>query len=476
MNRPDPAAGRLRFPIPKGREGGLIRHQSGKENPRRVAVDILNRVDKSQAFAEPLLDRVLSGNTIENPSDRSLLTHLVYGTLRMKGRLDWVLENLYDGSWTDLEGSLKNVLRVGLYQITCLDRIPDYAAVDEAVETVKKIHPGWAALVNALLRNAIRKGKTIKPPDYKQDPALHIAIVHSHPLWIVKRWIDLLGPEDALRLCQANNESPPLALRTNTLKTSRDDVLKSLREEGLKAEATSYSPDGVTLLAGLARPIRQLDLFRRGLIHVQDEASQLIAHLVNPRPGEKVADLCCGSGGKTTHMAERMENNGRILAMDLNVKKINALETNARRLGIRIIETRHGDVSRLFETSSPVACDRVLLDAPCSGLGTLRRNPEIKWRLTEEALSAFPPLQLNLLRCASTCVKKGGVLVYSTCSIMPEENDEIITSFLSCRPDFELLNPPGTIPHEMIGAGGQFRSFPHIHGTDGFYGAVLSRK
>ncbi|MCX5834690.1 MAG: 16S rRNA (cytosine(967)-C(5))-methyltransferase RsmB [Deltaproteobacteria bacterium] len=473
-DKPCRSNGYLRSRIPQGRGGSAIRNHSGKGNPRRVAVDILNRVDKSQAFAEPLLDRVLSGDTIENPSDRSLLTHLVYGTLRMKGRLDWILENLYDGSYDDLESSLKNVLRIGLYQLTCLDRIPDYAAVDEAVETAKKIRPGRAALVNALLRNAIRKGKSITPPDYNRDPALHIAIVHSHPLWLVKRWIDLFGPGETLRLCQANNENPLVVLRTNILKTTRDDVLKKLREEGLKAEATAYSPDWVTL-SGLARPIRQLDLFRQGLIHVQDEASQLIAHLVSPRQGEKIADLCCGAGGKATHMAERMENNGKILAMDLNVKKIHALKTNARRLGIRIIETRHGDVSLLPETPAPDTYDRVLLDAPCSGLGTLRRNPEIKWRLTEEALSAFPPLQIALLKGASTCVKRGGVLVYSTCTIMPEENDQIIESFLSSHPDFQLLDPPGTIPREMIGARGQLRSFPHIHGTDGFYGAVLSR-
>ncbi len=433
-------------------------------------------MEKKGAFAEPLLDRVLSGNTIEKPSDRSLLTQLVYGTLRMKGRLDWVLEHLYNGPLADLESSLKNVLRVGLYQITCLDRIPDYAAVDEAVETAKKIRPGRAALVNALLRNAIRKGKTIIPPDYDRDPALHIAIVQSHPLWLVRRWVSLFGPEETLRLCRANNENAPLTLRTNTLKASRDTVLKSLSEEGLRAEATAYSPEGVTLLSGLARPIRQLNFFRRGLIHVQDEASQLIAHLVNPRPGEKIADLCCGAGGKATHMAERMENKGRILAVDLNVQKIRALEANARRLGVRIIETRRGDASRPLEVSPPAAFDRVLVDAPCSGLGTLRRNPEIKWRLTQEALAAFPLLQINLLRNASDCVKKGGVIVYSTCSIMPEENDEIIESFLSSRPDFQLLNPPGTIPREMIGARGQFRSFPHIQGTDGFYGAVLSRK
>jgi len=451
-----------------------IKNRSVKGNPRQVAVDILNRVDKSQAFAEPLLDRVLSGNAIENPSDRSLLTQLVYGTLRMKGRLDWILENLYDGSVADMEGSLKNVLRIGLYQITCLDRIPDYAAVDEAVETAKKIRPGRAALVNALLRNAIRKGKAITPPDYNRDPALHIAIVHSHPLWLVKRWIDLFGPEETLRLCQANNENPPVVFRTNILKTSRDDVLKKLREEGLKAEATAYSPDGIAL-SGLARPIRQLDLFRQGHIHVQDEASQLIAHLVNPRRGEKVADFCCGVGGKATHMAERMENNGKILAMDLSVKKVNALKTNARRLGIRIIETRHGDVSLLPEAPDTGAYDRVLLDAPCSGLGTLRRNPEIKWRLTEKALSAFPPLQLQLLEGASTCVKRGGVLVYSTCSIMPEENDQVIEIFLTSHTDFHLVDPPRTIPREMIGERGPFRSFPHIQGTDGFYGAVLSR-
>jgi 16S rRNA (cytosine967-C5)-methyltransferase len=432
-------------------------------------------VDKSQAFAEPLLDRVLSGHTIENPSDRSLLTQIVYGTLRMRGRLDWMIGNLYDGAFEDLEGTLKNILRVGLYQITFLDRIPGYAAVDEAVETTKSMRPGREALVNALLRNAIRKGRTMALPEYERDPALHIAVLHSHPLWLVKRWIRLFGPEKTLTLCQANNENPPIVLRTNTLRTSRQDVLKQLREEGLQAEATAYSPDGVSLSPGFARPLRELTLFRRGHIHVQDEASQLITYLVNPRGGMKVADLCCGAGGKTTHMAERMGNRGSILAIDRSAGKIRSLEANARRLGISIIETQCGDVSLLSRTAAPGPFDRVLLDAPCSGLGTLRRNPEIKWRLREKELSVFPPLQLELLEGASSRVKRGGLLVYSTCTIMPEENDRVIESFLLSHRDFKLAAPPDTIPREMIGTGRAFRSFPHLHGTDGFYGAVLSR-
>jgi 16S rRNA (cytosine967-C5)-methyltransferase len=313
------------------------------------------------------------------------------------------------------------------------------------------------------------------PPDYARDPALHIAVLHSHPLWLVKRWIGLFGPEKTMLLCQANNESPPLVLRANRLKASRSEVVKQLREEDIQAEATAYSPDGVSLSPGFTRPLRELTLFRRGCVHVQDEASQLIAYLVNPREGMKVADLCCGAGGKTTHMAERMGNRGSILAMDRSAGKIRALKANARRLGIRTIETQCGDVSLLSRAVVPGDCDRVLLDAPCSGLGTLRRNPEIKWRLTEKALSAFPPLQLKLLEGASSCVRSGGVLVYSTCTILPEENDHVIDSFLRTHPDFRLTVPPDTIPREMIGTGRAFRSFPHLHGTDGFYGAVLSR-
>jgi 16S rRNA (cytosine967-C5)-methyltransferase len=456
-----------------GAPPGMQRHSKLRDNPRAIAVDILNRVDRSRAFAEPLLDRVLSGNGVEDPADRSLLTQIVYGTLRMRNRLDWILGNLYEGDFESLEGTLKNILRVGLYQITCLDRIPHYAAVDEAVELTRSVRPGREALINALLRNAIRKSRTMAFPDYDRDPALHIAVLHSHPLWLVKRWIGLFGPERTMALCRVDNDPPPVGLRTNTLKTSRREVLEELRAEGLRAEATAYSPDGVSLSPGFARPLRELEPFRRGHLHVQDEASQLIAYLVNPQGGMRVADLCCGAGGKTTHMAARMGNRGAILAMDRNAGQIRALRANARRLGVRIIEARCGDVSRLSRTAAYGPCDRVLLDAPCSGLGTLRRNPEIKWRLTEMDLSVFPPLQLRLLKEASTCVKSGGVLVYSTCTIMPEENDHVIESFLRSHRDFQLAAPPDTIPREMIGQDGVFRSDPHLHGTDGFYGAVL---
>ncbi len=432
-------------------------------------------MDKNRGFAEPLLDRILSADTFENPSDRSLLTQLVYGTLRVRGRLDWILGNFYEGPFEHLDGTLKNILRVGLYQILYLDRIPDYAAVDEAVETTRLLRPGREALVNALLRNAIRKGGSLTPPDYDRDPALHIAVIHSHPLWLVKRWISLFGPGRTMMLCQANNEPPPITLRTNTLKTTRYEVLKQLRAEGIQAEETAYSPDGIILPPGLARPVRDLEPFRCGHIHMQDEASQLIAYLVDPQGGMKAADLCCGAGGKTTHLAQRMENRGWILAVDKSAEKIRALRANARRLGIAIIETRRVDVSLLSAPPDGGAFDRVLLDAPCSGLGTLRRNPEIKWRLTEKELSSLPSLQRKLLEGASACVKRGGWLVYSTCSIMPEENDHVIRDFLSSHREFRLARPPETLPPDVIGKDGVFRSYPNLQDMDGFYGVCLSR-
>lgn len=446
-----------------------------KNNPRSIAVDILNCVDETGSFAEPILDSYLKRDIFNNIQDRRLLTELVYGTLRMRGCLDWIIGCLYSGSPQSLDPGIKNILRTGLYQLMFTDRIPDFAAVDEAVKITKKKYPGRSGLVNAILRNAIRKKGEIEYPGIDKAPSSHISIVHSHPLWLVERLLKIFGVEETIKICRANNETPPLTLRVNRLKTDRDEILKALSDKGFTAQPAQLSPDGI-ILSHPPVPVREIKYYKMGHIQIQDEASQLISGLVNPKPGEKILDICAGVGGKTTHMAEMMRNKGTILALDINRKKIEALKEMSKRLGATIIDTLVADATPEPPKNLHGKFDRALVDAPCSGLGTLRRNPEIKWRLLPEDLKSFPPLQKRILKKACKYLKSGGTLIYSTCTITPEENEEVVAAFLSDNPGFEKVRPSASISEELIDNEGFFRTFPHRHTTDGFFGAVLVKK
>jgi len=443
-----------------------------QKSPRKLAVEILNRIDQKGAHAEPLLDAALSGTGIQNPQDRGLLTELVYGTLRMRGRLDWIVGRLYRGDDAALETPVQNILRTGLYQILFTDRIPPFAAVNEAVGIAKKVCPSAAGLVNAILRNALREKESIAWPDMAKDPGRAIAVLHSHPRWLVERWLDEYGIDETIAICRTNNSIPPLAVRVNGLKTSREQAIATLAAEGITAEKARFSPDGI-ILPTPAAGLRETAAFRDGLIRVQDEASQLVARLVAPRPGERILDLCAGGGGKTLHMAALMENRGEVIAVDLHPDKLRLLTAEAGRLGVTIVETLPGDAARTPEVFHG-AFDRVLLDAPCSGLGTLRRNPEIRWRIVPMDLKKCLQIQRHLLRGAADCVKPGGRLVYCVCATTPEENEAVAADLLAARPGFKRI-PPGGIPPELIGADGFFRTFPHRHNTDGFFGAVFIR-
>lgn len=444
-----------------------------KDNPRRIAVQILNRVDEKGAFAEPLLDDALSRESFTQSHDRKLLTQLVYGTLRMRGRLDWIIGRIYKGDEKHMDTALLNILRIGLYQIFFTDRIPDFAVVDEAVEITKEMHSRGAGLVNAVLRTAIREKPNINYPELEKDPAHHVSIVYSHPRWLADKWIGMLGIDETLRLCRANNETPPLTIRANRLKTTRDKLGRELIEEGYEVQSTAFSPDGLTVQ--IPGPVRGLRHFREGYFQIQDEASQMVAYLLDPMHGERILDICSGAGIKTTHLAERMGNQGSIVAVDILRGKLTALKGLAGRLGVIIIKTLEGDARLDQGDDFRESFDRVLVDAPCSGLGTLRRNPEIKWRLTPLGMTAFPPLQKEILGRSARYLKRGGILVYSTCTIAEEENEEVVRSFLADNRDFKQIRLPAFIDARLISDKGFFQTFPHRQGTDGFFGAVLMK-
>jgi 16S rRNA (cytosine967-C5)-methyltransferase len=445
-----------------------------RRTPRSLAVEILNRVDGGKAFAEPLLDQYLSTDLLGDPRDRGLLTELVYGTLRMRGFVDWVLAQFLQRKLTAADMGVQNILRTALYQIFFTDKIPAHAIVNEAVELTRGAAPGKVSLTNGVLRNVLRRKEDLPFPERRKDFLNYASIRHSHPAWIIESWRRLWGEEETLALCQANNAVPPLMLRVNRLQTNRERVIEALQREGIAVGKTVYAPDGLVVREA-EKPLRDTAAYGNGSFQVQDEASQMIARLVNPAPGETILDLCAGRGGKATHLAEIMENRGRIIAVDLRKDKLRQLQALAERLGVGIIEPAAADATSDLDMVDHSSCHRVLVDVPCSGLGTLRRCPEIKWRLTPEILRGNARLQTKLLSRAGSYVQPGGMLIYSTCSIMPEENEEIVSSFLTAHPEFHMIFPPGMAPL-FLDDRGYFRTFPQRHGTDGFFGAVMKKQ
>jgi 16S rRNA (cytosine967-C5)-methyltransferase len=379
------------------------------------------------------------------------------GTLRQQGRLDYTLAAVLDRPLLSLPAPIRAILRMGLYQILFLDRVPDAAAVDEAVGAARRHgHRGTAGLVNAVLRRLAAEGKPAPPPA-GSDLAAHLAVTLSHPRWLVERWIHRWGVEEASALCAANNMPPPSVLRVNTLRASPHDVLTGLRARGVEAEAGRW-PEAIRVRGSLGA---RLDLYEEGLVTMQDEGSMAVAREAAPRGGEIVLDAAAGTGGKATHLAELMGNRGLVLALDIVPAKLRAMAANAARLGIDIIEAHHLDAR---EAGSRFAgrADRVVLDAPCSGLGVIRRRPEIRWRIGPGTLAQMAVLQGEMLAGAAGAVRPGGTLIYAVCSTEPEEGEAVVRGFLAQRPDAFALREE----HELA---------PHRGGTDGFYIACLVR-
>ncbi|HOO89693.1 MAG TPA: 16S rRNA (cytosine(967)-C(5))-methyltransferase RsmB [Syntrophales bacterium] len=447
---------------------------STKNTPRSLSVQILNRIETERAFAQPLLDTYLSRNILANTQDRGLLTQLVYGTLRFRNRLDWIIRALYTGDFESMEVGIRNILRVAIYQLLFADRIPEYAATNEAVKMTKKLYPGRSNLVNAILRNAMRRMDEISYPLFDNNPLFHISVLHSHPLWMVEMWAREHGVEDTRALCKSNNAIPPLTIRSNTLKTTRSDLIGMLEDRGCGATPTRYSPHGI-VISGLTEFIGTTDLYEEGYMQMQDEASQLISFLLDPKPGETVLDVCAGAGVKTTHMAALMHNRGRIVAMDINRRKVEESQNLSNRLGATIIEPIVQDATQNPPNDFIGKFDKILVDAPCSGMGTVRRHPEIKWNTTPEDMKKNSQLQKEILNRSVPYLKKGGSMVYSTCTVSSIENEEVVREFLAIHPDFESTGQTA-FAADMVDRYGMFRTFPHRHGTDGFFGVILKRK
>lgn len=374
--------------------------------------------------------------------------------------LDWALTPLVTQSFDGLEDPVRAALRLGAYQLFfAAGRFPAYAALNE---TVALVSPRAKGFVNGVLRSCQRQeGLGPYPPDVLESMALR----YSYPAWIVKRWTERWGVEAAEKVFAAGNAPAPMTLRANRLKTTPTALTARLRVAGIAAVPTDLSPDGVRVEGSFS--LNEDAGFRQGEFSVQDEAAQWAVHALDPRPGDTVLDLCAGVGGKTGHIAERLGGKGRVIAVDTDARRLNILNENAARLGLSGIETVTADAA---DPSLPAA-DRVLVDAPCSGLGTVRRRPDIKWARREEDVLRLPDLQKKILHAAAARLKVGGTLVYATCTTEPEENENVASSLAAAVPGLSMKPAPGPASPD-----GFLRLRPDLHGTDGFFIAVFERK
>lgn len=444
--------------------------------PRSLAYGILLHLQQRAGYPDRLLQVSFKRHPALDPRDRALLTELVYGVLRWQGRLDWHIDQLSAVRPDKVAPPVRVLLRMALYQLFFLDRVPAHAAVNEAVALCKATQPAHLVrFVNGVLREAARRGDDWAWPSALEAPDERIAALQSHPLWFVRRCIQEFGAAEAEALCEANNRPAPMTLRINTLKSSVQAVTDALRTEGFDASPAPHLPGAVRVMH-LKRDIAATAPYREGWIQIQDEASQLVAHLVSPLPGERVLDLCAGFGGKSTHLAILMRNEGKILAVDRSAWKLEDLEDNAHRQGIAIIRTLSQDILEMRPEVLGLF-DRVLLDAPCSGFGALRRNPDIKWRRHPKDPYRFSRLQEQLLRKAAELVRPGGTLVYATCTVFGEENEAVASAFAAEHPDWlpELAGPHLPEGRELWTAGPYLRTWPHRHDLDGFFGARFRR-
>jgi len=440
---------------------------------REGALRVLYEIQVKKAYSNIALNQELKQQEYAS-NERGFMTELVYGVLENQIYLDYVIGQFSSTKLKKIHPMTLNILRMGLYQLLFLDKVPPSAAVNEAVNLAKKYAKASSGFVNGILRSVQRSGGDIPLPDPQKDLTDYLSVKYSHPQWMVEALLKHLTPAFTAALLEANNETPPFNVRVNTLKTTVAQCIASLEEMGIQVEQSPHLPEALTL-KGIPQ-LQQIPLLKKGLIYIQDMGSMLISRVLDPQPGELVLDLCSAPGGKTTHLAQLMENRGRIIARDIHPHKVKLIAANAKAQGASVIEPQVFDATQL-DHSLVGQGDRVLIDAPCSGLGIIRRKPEIKYRKTLEDLGELNQLQLRILEQGAKYLKPGGTLVYSTCTIEPMENQGVVEVFLKSNPDFKLEDLGSAYPHLIPGEGhgAMIQLYPSIHGTDGFFMAKLKR-
>lgn len=403
---------------------------------RNLAVKALYRIEEDKSYSNLVLDEILNNNREKlTNKDIGFISELVYGSTTWKLTLDTIIQEYSNIKLKKISGIVKSILRIGAYQIIFLDKIPKSAAVNESVNLCKKYAGKSSGFVNAILRK-INKDD-LKKLDKIENIEERISKTTSMPIWIVKKLIDELGEENAKRICINSNIRPKMSIRVNSLKTNKQELIERLKEKNIELENGKLN-DFIYLDS--VKNVANLSEYTNGLFTMQDEAAALTALVLCPKDGENILDCCSAPGGKTTYMAELMHNIGTIKAWDLYENRLNLVNENSKRLGIKIIKTNVKDSTKLNEEDIK-KYDKVLLDVPCLGLGVIRRKPDIKWQRQEEDVKEIQKTQIEIINTCSKYVKKGGKLLYSTCSILKEENEDIINKFLKENINFKIINP-----------------------------------
>jgi len=441
-----------------------------KPSVRELAVTVLTDVLSNQSYADEAIDRALRGSGL-SPVDTSLLIELVHGTTRWRGQLDWILGKFYRGDFHAAEPTLRVILELSLYQIYHLTKIPKYAAVSEGVDLAKKAGgKRWANLVNGVLRNYLRRGDQLAWPAMEKDPVHAIAVRYSHPTWMVRRWLKAFGAENTIRYCAYNNERPRISVRVNTQKANVEEVVAELDRLGFRVARSDYFNDFVRVEKAVT--LTQTELFRKGFITIQDESTALSVLLLDPQEGEVIVDLCAAPGGKSGHIANLMHDRGSVLAVDVQPMRLALLAENKQRLRLKRVLPVLADARRIQLKH----VDKILLDVPCSGLGVLSRRSDLRWRRTLHDIKTILTIQRDLLEHAATQLKPGGVLVYSTCTLEPEETMRVVVAFLAAHPEVVVESPAGRVAETFVSDEGYVRVLPFVHGIDGAFAVRMVKK
>lgn len=430
-----------------------------KINARKLALRILDDIQSSGDFSHVVINRTLGQYQVE-AADRRFISNLVFGILENRIFLDFHIRKFSAQRFTRIHPSVVNILRMGFYQLIFLNKVPDSAAVDESVKLAKLIHPKEGSFVNGILRQFIREGKKVDLPDRKKHPVTYLGILYSFPEWLVEKWLLQYGYAFTEGLLRASNEVPRLSVRVNLTKTSVAALMEAFSGVGVIAEISKKVPYGIIISDLNHLSIQELPGFNDGAFAIQDISSMMVGHMVDIEPGQTVIDVCAAPGGKATHFAERLGGEGKVIARDLSEDKLKIIEENVVRLGLNNVVVEAFDAT-IFDETLENSSDCVLVDAPCSGLGIIRRKPDIKYNKTPESLMALTDIQKNILDISSRYVKQGGLLVYSTCTINRDENEAIVHSFLNQHTEYELC-PDGMVT-----------LYPHVDQTDGFFIAKM---
>jgi 16S rRNA (cytosine967-C5)-methyltransferase len=446
---------------------------------RRLAIEVIQRVEQGGAFLNLALDGALRSAGAIEPREAALTTELSYGTVRWQQELDRAIEAHSARPLAEMDGPVRAVLRLGAFELLHHPTVPARAVVHQAVELCKELRaPNASGFVNAILRRLSEVRASPPLPSQESDPIGRIAALTSHPRWLVERWSRALGLEETEALCRANQTQARATVRRNRKRATLEEAQAALLADGLTSEPGLYSPDALVLQEG-APPALDLEGHAQGLFQAQDEAAQLVSLYAAPSAGARVLDACAAPGGKACHLAELVGPEGRVVAIDLHARKTKIIAEAARRMGYLNLEARAADATLPLPGEGPESFDLILLDAPCSGLGTLRRHPELKLRRTPEDIDRLATLQLRLLNALAPLCKKGGLLVFALCTFTPEECDETITRFLAAHPDFvREAPPPGwarPAAQALIRADGALLALPNRSGTDGFFAIRMRR-